>query len=57
VLRVPSREDAAALGATDPLAQDDQARVEVIEWDIHQILGIGSFDRPRVRNGDVGCMS
>ena len=57
VLRAPSRKDAAALAASDPLAQDDRVRVEVIEWDIHQILGIGSFDPPRVRNGDVGCTS
>jgi uncharacterized protein YciI len=54
VLRAPSRKDAAALAATDPLAQDGRARVEVIEWDVCQILGIGSFDPPRGRDGDVG---
>ena len=48
VLCAPSREDADALAATDPLAQDDQTSIEVIEWDVHQILGIGSFDPPRV---------
>ncbi|MBV8346019.1 MAG: hypothetical protein JOZ49_00330 [Mycolicibacterium sp.] len=44
VLHVASREDAAALAASDPLAQDDRVRVEIIEWNVHQILGIGSFD-------------
>ena len=39
---------ADALAATDPLAQDDQTSIEVIEWDVHQILGIGSFDPRRV---------
>lgn len=53
VLRVSSHEDAAALAATDPLAGDG-VRVEVIDWNVHQILGIGSFDPPGVRDGDVG---
>jgi len=48
VLTAPSREDADALAATDPLAQDDQAGIEVIEWDNHQILRIGSLDPPLV---------
>jgi len=39
---------ADALAATDPLVQDDQTSIEVIEWDVHQILGIGSFDPPLV---------
>jgi uncharacterized protein YciI len=47
VLRVSSHEDAVALATTDPLAGDG-VRVEVIEWDVHQILGIGSFDPPLV---------
>jgi hypothetical protein len=44
-----SREDAAALAAGDPLAQDDRVRVEIIEWNVHQLLGIGSFDPPRAK--------
>lgn len=54
VLRAASRENASALAASDPLAQDDRVRVEVIEWDIHQLLGIGSFDPPPVPGDDVG---
>jgi uncharacterized protein YciI len=47
VVCAPSREDAAVLAASDPLAQDDRVRVELIEWDVHQMLGIGSFELPR----------
>ncbi len=46
VLRMASREEASALASSDPLAQDDLVRVEIIEWNVHQILGIGSFDPP-----------
>ena len=42
------RASADALAATDPLVQNDQTSIEVIEWDVHQILGIGSFDPPLV---------
>jgi uncharacterized protein YciI len=48
VLRVASREEASALAASDPLAQDDRVRVEIIDWNVHQLLGIGSFDPPPV---------
>ena len=44
VVRAASRPDAEALAATDPLALTAQTRVEVIDWQVHQILGIGSFD-------------
>jgi hypothetical protein len=46
VLRVASREGASGLAASDPLARDDRVRIEIIEWDVHQLLGIGSFDPP-----------
>ena len=54
VLRAPSRKVAVALAAMDPLAQDGRARVEVIEWEVHQILGIGSFAPPPAPEGEVG---
>ncbi len=44
VVRAASRPDAEALAATDPLALTAQTRIEVIDWQVHQILGIGSFD-------------
>jgi hypothetical protein len=45
VMRAPSHHEAAAIVAEDPLAQDGLATVEIIDWEVHQILGIGSFDR------------
>ena len=54
VLRATSHEDAAALAASDPLAQDDRVRLEIIEWNVHQILGIGSFDPPRTTKTSAG---
>ena len=53
VLRAPSSKDAAALAAADPLAQGGRVRVEVIEWDVHQIQGIGSFDPPSTQDSDL----
>jgi hypothetical protein len=44
VMRVPSSEDAAVIATGDPLAQDGLATVEIIDWQVHQVLGIGPFD-------------
>jgi uncharacterized protein YciI len=49
VMRAPSREEAAATAAQDPLAREDLARIEVIEWDVHQILGAGPFTLDAMR--------
>ncbi len=46
VIRAGSHEHATALAATDPLAAADGVRVEVIDWNVHQIMGIGSFAAP-----------
>ena len=43
VLRMASGEEASALASRDPLAQDDLVRVGIVEWNVHQIPGIGSF--------------
>lgn len=44
VLRASSRQAAAEIAAQDPLAQDEDAATEIIEWEVHQVLGIGPFD-------------
>ena len=43
VMRAPSHQDAADVIASDPLAQDGLSTLEVIDWEVHQILGIGPF--------------
>jgi hypothetical protein len=49
VLRAHSRDDAARLAAEDPLAADRQARIDIIEWEVHQILGTDPFDMETLR--------
>jgi len=46
VLHMASREDAATLAASDPLAHEDRVHIEIIEWNVHQLFGIGSFEPP-----------
>lgn len=45
LLRAPSRQAAAELLAQDPIAQGEHVTFEIIEWDVHQLLGIGVFER------------
>jgi uncharacterized protein YciI len=44
VMRAPSHQEAADIAADDPLAADGLATVDVIDWQVHQVLGIGPFD-------------
>ena len=37
------------LAASDPLAQGDRVRIEIIEWNVHQLFGIGSGTRRALR--------
>ena len=46
VIRAESLEDAEAIAAADPFVVGGECRFELIEWEIHQILGIGSFVAP-----------
>lgn len=43
VMRAASHQDAATIAASDPLAQDGLATVDIIDWQVHQVLGLGSF--------------
>ena len=44
-MRAESHDDATPLAATDPL-DGEGVQVDVIDWTVHQILGIGSFTPP-----------
>ncbi|MFI9275814.1 YciI family protein [Kitasatospora sp. NPDC052896] len=44
VVRARSRSDAEAVAQSDPLVRDGRATIEIIEWHVHQMLGIGPFD-------------
>jgi uncharacterized protein YciI len=43
LIRAPSRDAAEAIAASDPFTVAGHCTVEVIEWEVHQILGIGPF--------------
>lgn len=44
VVRAPSRSDAEAIAHSDPLARRGESAIDVIEWNVHQMLGIGPFE-------------
>jgi uncharacterized protein YciI len=43
VIRAGSLAEAEAIAASDPIAAAGFAEAEVIEWEVHQILGMGAF--------------
>jgi uncharacterized protein YciI len=49
VIRAKSREEAEQIAAGDPYTAVGDCSFELINWEIHQILGIGSFEVPPER--------
>lgn len=49
VIRADSRQAAADIAARDPLAGADSATIEIVEWEVHQLFGIGAFDLESIR--------
>ena len=43
LIRATSRQEAEAIAATDPFTAGGECRFELIDWEIHQILGAGTF--------------
>jgi hypothetical protein len=43
VIRADSETEAAAIANDDPYTRDGQSEVELIEWDVRQVLGAGPF--------------
>jgi uncharacterized protein len=43
LVRAPSIADAAAIAERDPFVVQGLARQTIIQWEVHQILGIGDF--------------
>jgi uncharacterized protein YciI len=43
LIRAASRAEADQIAASDPFTAAGHCAAEVIEWEIHQILGIGTF--------------
>lgn len=49
IVKAPSLTDATEIAAGEPFVVQGLARQEVIEWRVHQILGIGDFDHARTK--------
>jgi uncharacterized protein YciI len=49
VVRAHSRDEATSVATDDPLYQADKTTIDVIEWHVHQVLGIGPFDIASLR--------
>ena len=43
LIRADSAEEAERIAAADPFTAGGECRFELIDWDLHQILGIGDF--------------
>ena len=43
VIKTDSLASAEAIAAADPFTAGGDCRFELIDWDVHQIMGIGSF--------------
>jgi uncharacterized protein YciI len=43
VIRAASREEAERIASADPYTKAGLCSFEVLEWEVHQVLGIGPF--------------
>lgn len=43
LIRAATRQEAEAIAASDPFTVAGHCRFELIEWEIHQIMGVGPF--------------
>lgn len=43
LIRADSREEAERVAASDPYTVAGETSFELIEWEVHQVLGIGPF--------------
>jgi uncharacterized protein YciI len=49
VIRAPNREEAETIAATDPYTAAGFAAFELLEWEVHQIMGVGPFTAAEMR--------
>lgn len=46
LIRAEDLEEAGRIASADPFTAGGECRFELIEWEVHQILGIGDFTAP-----------
>jgi uncharacterized protein YciI len=49
VIRAATKEDAEKIAATDPYTAAGLTAFELLEWEVHQILGVGPFTAAEMR--------
>jgi uncharacterized protein YciI len=49
VIKAESKQDAEEIAATDPYTAAGLCDFDVIEWEVHQILGAGPFTAAEMR--------
>ena len=49
LIRARSQEEALAIAASDPITEMGLADFDLVEWEVHQILGIGPFSLPGIQ--------
>lgn len=49
VIRAESREEAERIAASDPYTEAGFCTFELIEWEVHQIMGVGPFSSAELR--------
>ena len=52
VIRASSKEEAEKIASTDPYTEAGFCAFDVIEWEVHQILGNGPFTAAELRRHD-----
>ncbi len=48
VVKADSRETAVSIADSDPFHKHNLREYELIEWEVHQLLGIGPFSLPGI---------
>ncbi len=49
VIRADSREEAEQIAAADPYTAAGLCAFELLEWEVHQIMGVGRFTAEQLR--------
>lgn len=51
LIRADSREEAEAIAGSDPYTAAGFCKFELIEWELHQVMGAGPFSMAEIKAG------
>jgi len=49
VIRASTKDEAEKIAATDPYTAAGFCAFDLLEWEVHQIMGAGAFTAPEMR--------